>query len=72
MFLSGMIAKSPIGWPGISYVSAGIIFAWCIFWMLFAANNPMESRYIGEVELQYIESSLKHNEEYHKTIIPEI
>nr|XP_016927400.1 putative inorganic phosphate cotransporter [Drosophila suzukii] len=70
MFLSGMIAKSPIGWPGISYVSAGIIFAWCIFWMLFAANNPMESRYIGEVELQYIESSLKHNEEYHKTIIP--
>ncbi|XP_070069245.1 putative inorganic phosphate cotransporter isoform X2 [Drosophila takahashii] len=70
MFLSGMIAKSPIGWPGISYVSAGVAFAWCVFWFLFAANNAVESRYIGEAELEYIETSLKHNEDYHKTIIP--
>ncbi|KAI8037537.1 hypothetical protein M5D96_009690 [Drosophila gunungcola] len=60
MFLSGMIAKSAIGWPGISYVSAGVAIAWCVFWAIFAADNA----------LNYIESSLKHNEDYHKTIIP--
>ncbi|XP_017132054.1 putative inorganic phosphate cotransporter [Drosophila elegans] len=70
MFLSGMIAKSAIGWPGISYVSAGVAFAWCLFWAIFAADNAVESRYISDAELEYIESSLKHNEDYHKTIIP--
>ncbi|XP_026836503.1 putative inorganic phosphate cotransporter [Drosophila erecta] len=70
MFLSGMIAKSAIGWPGISYVSAGLAFAWCAFWFIFAANNALESRYIGEAELHYIESSLEHSEDYHKTLIP--
>ncbi|KAH8306002.1 hypothetical protein KR018_009811, partial [Drosophila ironensis] len=70
MFLSGMIAKSSMGWPGISYVSAGVAFAWCAVWFLFASNNATESRFIGAAELHYIESSLKHNEDYHKTIIP--
>ncbi|XP_043645014.1 putative inorganic phosphate cotransporter [Drosophila teissieri] len=70
MFLSGMIAKSAIGWPGISYVSAGLAFAWCALWFVFAANNAVESSFIGEAELHYIESSLKHNEDYHKTVIP--
>ncbi|KAH8253252.1 hypothetical protein KR032_004505, partial [Drosophila birchii] len=70
MFLSGMIAKSSIGWPGVQYVSAGLAFFWCAVWFVFAANNPTESRFIGERELSYIESSLKHNEKYHKTIIP--
>ncbi|XP_043644263.1 putative inorganic phosphate cotransporter [Drosophila teissieri] len=70
MFLSGMIAKSAIGWPGISYVSAGLAFFWCALWFVFAANNAMESRFIGEAELHYIESSLKHSEDHHKTVIP--
>ncbi|KAH8234393.1 hypothetical protein KR038_009079, partial [Drosophila bunnanda] len=70
MFLSGMIAKSSIGWPGISYVSAGVAFGWCALWFVFSANNAVESRFISEAELHYIESSLKHNEDYHKTIIP--
>nr|XP_044251854.1 LOW QUALITY PROTEIN: putative inorganic phosphate cotransporter [Drosophila takahashii] len=70
MFLSGMIAKSSLGWPGISYVSAGVAFLWCALWFVLAANNPTESRFVGEKELYYIESSLKHNETYHKTIIP--
>ncbi|EDW56844.1 putative inorganic phosphate cotransporter [Drosophila sechellia] len=66
MFLSGMIAKSSLGWPGISYVSAVVAFFWCALWLVFAANHPTESRFIGENELLYIESSLKH----HATIIP--
>ncbi|KAH8233201.1 hypothetical protein KR026_005341, partial [Drosophila bipectinata] len=70
MFFSGMIAKSSLGWPGISYISAGVAFVWCAFWVFFAANNATESRFIGDAELHYIESSLKHNDDYHKTIIP--
>nr|AAL49277.1 RE73545p [Drosophila melanogaster] len=70
MFFSGMIAKSAIGWPGISYVSAGLALAWCAFWFVFAADNAEESRYITQEELHYIESSLQHNEDYHKTVIP--
>ncbi|KAH8306001.1 hypothetical protein KR018_009812, partial [Drosophila ironensis] len=70
MFFSGMIAKSSLGWPGISYVSAGLAFLWCALWYIFSANNPTESRFISKPELEYVESSLKHNEKYHKTIIP--
>ncbi|XP_022227601.2 putative inorganic phosphate cotransporter [Drosophila obscura] len=70
MFLSGMIAKSAIGWPGISYVSAGVAFGWCALWFIFASNNATESRFIGEAELHYIESSLKHSDNYHKKVIP--
>ncbi|KAH8402407.1 hypothetical protein KR009_011840 [Drosophila setifemur] len=70
MFLSGMIADSSLGWPGISYVSAGVAFAWCLVWFILAANNPTESRFIGKEELHYIETSLMHKEDYHKTVIP--
>ncbi|XP_017053758.1 putative inorganic phosphate cotransporter [Drosophila ficusphila] len=69
MFLSGMIAKSSMGWPGVSYVSSGIAFLWCALWFIFAADNPTESRFIGEAELHYIESSLKHSENYHKKVV---
>ncbi|XP_034652572.1 putative inorganic phosphate cotransporter [Drosophila subobscura] len=70
MFLSGMIAKSAIGWPGISYVSAGVAFAWCALWFVLASDNAPESRFIGAAELHYIESSLKHSENYHRKVIP--
>lgn len=70
MFVSGMIAKGPMGWPGISYISAAVAFACCALWFFFAANNATESRFIGSAEKHYIEASLKHNEEYHKAIIP--
>ncbi|XP_013113526.2 putative inorganic phosphate cotransporter isoform X1 [Stomoxys calcitrans] len=57
MALSGVIAESSMGWPGISYVSAGLCFVWCLLWLIFAANNPGDSKYISEVEKLYIESS---------------
>ncbi|XP_068144426.1 putative inorganic phosphate cotransporter [Drosophila tropicalis] len=69
MFVSGMIAKSAIGWPGISYVSAGVAFTWCLLWYIFAANNATESRFISTAERDYIEGSLQHNESYHKTVL---
>ncbi|XP_032590563.1 putative inorganic phosphate cotransporter [Drosophila grimshawi] len=70
MFVSGMIAKGPMGWPGISYISAGVAFASCALWFVLSANNATESRFIGEAERHYIESSLKHGVNYHHAVIP--
>lgn len=70
MFISGMIAKGAMGWPGISYVSGSLCAAWCFLWLIFASNNATESRFIGESECKYIESSLQHNEDFHERTIP--
>ncbi|XP_065369044.1 putative inorganic phosphate cotransporter [Calliphora vicina] len=68
--MSGIIAESSLGWPGISYVSAGLCFAWCVLWLIFAANNATESKFISKVEKHYIESSLEHSDDFHKNKIP--
>lgn len=70
MFISGMIAKGAMGWPGISYVSGSLCAAWCFLWLIFASNNATESRFVGEAECKYIESSLEHNEDFHGRTIP--
>lgn len=70
MGLSGVIAESCIGWPGISYVSAGICFIWCLLWLIFGANNPGDSKFITEKEKLHIESSNGHEDALHKTKIP--
>ncbi|XP_065369045.1 putative inorganic phosphate cotransporter [Calliphora vicina] len=57
MFLSGIVAASTIGWPGISYMSCGIGIFWCALWLMFAANSPNESKLISEAERSYIENS---------------
>ncbi|XP_023299763.2 putative inorganic phosphate cotransporter [Lucilia cuprina] len=68
--MSGLIAEGPLGWPGISYVSAGLCFGWCVLWWIFAANNATESKFISKLETHYIESSLEHSEDFHKNKIP--
>lgn len=68
--LGGIIAEGPLGWPGISYVSASLCFLWCLLWTLFASNNATESRFISDKEKHYIESSLEHADDFHKTKIP--
>lgn len=70
MLVSGLIASSPIGWPGISYVSAGICFTWCLLWFTFASNDPPSSRFITKAECEYIETSMKRGEDFHKKKIP--
>ncbi|XP_011178086.2 putative inorganic phosphate cotransporter [Zeugodacus cucurbitae] len=70
MLVSGMIASSAIGWPGISYISASIGFVWCVFWQIFAANNPPKSRFITKAECEYIESSMKREDDFHERKIP--
>ncbi|XP_073845564.1 putative inorganic phosphate cotransporter [Musca autumnalis] len=68
--ITGLIAEGSMGWPGISYVSGGLGFAWCILWFVFADNNATESRFIKDAEKIYIESSMEHAEDFHKKKIP--
>ncbi|XP_060657882.1 LOW QUALITY PROTEIN: putative inorganic phosphate cotransporter, partial [Drosophila nasuta] len=61
MFVSGLIAASSIGWPGIFYVACGVEVLWCIFWLIFGANTPRQSKFISPEELEYIETSKNEN-----------
>ncbi|EDW08404.2 putative inorganic phosphate cotransporter [Drosophila mojavensis] len=72
MAISGLIAESSLGWPGISYVSAGLCGIWCILWLLLAADNAPRSRLIGGDERDYIERSMRRNDGFHdqKIAIP--
>ncbi|CAD6997447.1 unnamed protein product [Ceratitis capitata] len=67
---SGLIASSSLGWPGISYVSASLCFAWCAVWLVFASNNAPSSKFISPQECKYIETSLERNDDFHKQRIP--
>ncbi|XP_055838548.1 putative inorganic phosphate cotransporter [Episyrphus balteatus] len=57
MGLSGIIAGSSLGWPGISYVFGGIGIVFCVLWMIFADNTPSEARFITDEEKIYILTS---------------
>ncbi|XP_055920494.1 sialin-like [Eupeodes corollae] len=54
MFVTGMIAASGMGWPGISYIYNGIGIVFGIFWLIFAENTPAEARFITSLERNYI------------------
>lgn len=68
--ISGNIIAGPMGWPGLSYVSAAIGLVWCVLWLVFAYNNPNESRFITEAEKLYIQESLTRSSDYHTKTIP--
>ncbi|XP_050324921.1 putative inorganic phosphate cotransporter isoform X2 [Bactrocera neohumeralis] len=70
MGVSGLIASSAIGWPGISYVSAGACFVWCVLWLFFGYDNAPSARFITPEERQYIESDLMREDDFHKHNIP--
>lgn len=56
--VSGYIADSSAGWPGIFYVSGAMGFVWALFWFLFAASTPAEHKSITNEEKKLIENSL--------------
>ncbi|XP_055920693.1 putative inorganic phosphate cotransporter [Eupeodes corollae] len=68
MGVPGLIAESSWGWPGISYVAAGISIAWCVLWMIFADNSPTTSRFIGSDEKEFILASHLKNDGQNKKI----
>ncbi|XP_055838550.1 putative inorganic phosphate cotransporter isoform X1 [Episyrphus balteatus] len=57
MYLTGMVAASDLGWPGISYVFSGIGIVFSLFWLIFAENTPADSKFITAAERSYIISS---------------
>ncbi|XP_061401943.1 putative inorganic phosphate cotransporter [Musca vetustissima] len=58
MLVSGLIATSSMGWPGISYTSCAFGLIWCLFWEIFASNTPNKSKFISPEERNYINTSL--------------
>ncbi|XP_055838541.1 putative inorganic phosphate cotransporter isoform X2 [Episyrphus balteatus] len=68
MGVTGLIAQSSLGWPGISYISGGLGLAWCAVWLLFADNNPTVSKFISADELRYILDSQIRDVCVHKKI----
>lgn len=69
--LSGVIATSKIGWPGIYYVAGGAGITWCLFWMIFGASSPTTSRFISDKEKEYILSKqLEDVHDVRQTKIP--
>lgn len=50
----GLIASSPLGWPGIFYICGGLGVSWSIAWWLFGASSPQESTIVTEKEKAYI------------------
>ncbi|XP_055838552.1 putative inorganic phosphate cotransporter [Episyrphus balteatus] len=57
MVLTGIIAASDIGWPGISYVYGGTGIVFCVLWFIFAENSPTNARFITSGERNYILNS---------------
>ncbi|KPU79168.1 uncharacterized protein Dana_GF26879 [Drosophila ananassae] len=62
MYAAGMIASSPLGWPGISYSAATLGLVWCVLWLFLGASRVTEARCIGEVEKCYILGDLQRSE----------
>lgn len=54
--ISGAIAASSIGWPGIFYVSGGICFVMAIAWALLCANTPADCSGISKEERNYLDA----------------
>ncbi|XP_055919405.1 putative inorganic phosphate cotransporter [Eupeodes corollae] len=53
--VSGEIAISMLGWPGIFYISGAIGCLWAALWDFFSSSCPDESHFISEEEKMYIE-----------------
>lgn len=54
LIVSGVIASSKIGWPGIFYISGGIGFIWCAIWWRFISETPAECNGISSEEQNYL------------------
>ncbi|XP_076260812.1 sodium-dependent phosphate transport protein 1-like [Rhynchophorus ferrugineus] len=57
--VTGIIAESPIGWPGAIYIFGALNGCWCILWALFGYNNPDVHPSITVEEKMYIKTSLQ-------------
>lgn len=56
--ISGSIASSSMGWPGLFYVSGGLGFCWSAVWLVFGSNSPADYKKIAEDEKQFLEQTI--------------
>lgn len=56
--VSGFIASSSLGWPGIFYISGGLGLVWTVVWIFLGSNSPEVNQRISVEEKEYIQSSL--------------
>ncbi|XP_055838554.1 putative inorganic phosphate cotransporter [Episyrphus balteatus] len=71
MYVTGMIAASDLGWPGISYVFSGTGVVFSLIWFIFAENNPADAKFITAEERNYIltsQASAENTQEKEKSI----
>lgn len=55
--ISGAIATSSAGWPGIFYVTGGFGLIWSVLWFLFGSSSPSNHNRISYEERDYIEEA---------------
>ncbi|KAH1021984.1 hypothetical protein HUJ04_011460 [Dendroctonus ponderosae] len=63
MFITGLIAASPYGWPMAFYFYGVLGIAWCIVMGILGHDRPKVHPSISQTEKWYIESSLGHTNE---------
>lgn len=68
--ISGYLASSTMGWPGIFYISGAAGVAWSVMWFIFGGNSPVEHRTISPEERDFIENSLGNQDHNKKIITP--
>lgn len=64
---SGVLASSVMGWPSIFYFSGAAGGLWSILWFFFGSNSPSECKSISTEEKDFIETSLKPNDDATQT-----
>lgn len=52
--LSGFLATSKVGWPGIYYVAGVAGLLWSLLWLVFGASSPTNSKFLSDKEKEYI------------------
>lgn len=56
--VSGVIAASSTGWPGIFYISGGLTAVWTVVWLWLGCDSPSVAKRIAPAEKRFIESTL--------------
>lgn len=68
--VSGVLASSPIGWPGIFYISGAAGLVWAVMWFFYGGNSPVEHGTISDEERDFIENSLGNQDHSKKIVTP--
>lgn len=66
--VSGVIAASSFGWPGIFYISGALGVVWSVAFFIFGSNSPSEYSFITKAERDYIESMPGSSNDKNKAI----